>query len=90
MPEREKCFCMGLATERLEAAARNSAGDKGEQKDDRDSSGHVARKDSLWLRDRKVGFQISGEDRSRFPGRGTLGEVRRKRQRQNKGVSTQI
>ena len=31
----------------------------------------------LWLRDRKVGFQVSGDDRSRFPGRGTVGAVRR-------------
>ena len=43
MPERERCFSMGLATlsgpmavdeERLEAAARISAGEKGEQKDE--------------------------------------------------------
>ena len=43
MPERGKCFSMGWATlsgpvvveeERLEAAARNSAGEKGEQKDE--------------------------------------------------------
>ena len=42
MPEGERGFSMGLATfsgpvaaeeERLEAAARNSAGEKGEQKD---------------------------------------------------------
>ena len=32
----------------------------------------------LWLRDRKVGSQVSGIDRSRFPGRGTVGEVRRR------------
>ena len=31
----------------------------------------------LWLRDRKVGSLVSGEDRSRLPGRGTVGEVRR-------------
>ena len=30
-----------------------------------------------WLRDRKVGSQVIGEDRSGFPGRGTIGEVRR-------------
>ena len=32
---------------------------------------------SLWLRKRKVGSQVIGIDRSRFPGRGTVGEVRR-------------
>ena len=32
---------------------------------------------SFWLRNGKVGSQVSGMDRSRFPGRGTLGEVRR-------------
>ena len=32
---------------------------------------------SLWLRNGKVGSQVSGMDRSRFPGRGTVGEVRR-------------
>ena len=46
MPERGKCFSMGQATlsesevvdeERSEAAARNSAREKGEQKDKRDS-----------------------------------------------------
>ena len=26
----------------------------------------------LWLRNRKVGSQVSGIDRSRFPGRGTV------------------
>ena len=43
MPERGRCFSMGWATlsepvavdeERLEVAARNSAGEKGEQKDE--------------------------------------------------------
>ena len=43
MPERGRCFSMGQATlsgpvavdeERLQAAARNSAGEKGEQKDE--------------------------------------------------------
>ena len=43
MPERRRCFSMGQVTlsgpvameeERLEAAARNSAGVKGEQKDE--------------------------------------------------------
>ena len=31
----------------------------------------------LWLGDRKVGSQVVGIDRSRLPGRGTVGEVRR-------------
>ena len=31
----------------------------------------------LWLRDRKVGSPIVGEDRSQLPGRGTVGKVRR-------------
>ena len=31
----------------------------------------------LWLRNGKVGSQVSGIDRSRFPGRRTIGEVRR-------------
>ena len=50
-----KFFSMGWATlseevtmeeEMLEAAARNSAVEKEEQKDERDSSGHVARRSS--------------------------------------------
>ena len=32
---------------------------------------------SLWLRNGKVRSQVSGIDRSRFPGRKTVGEVRR-------------
>ena len=31
----------------------------------------------LWLRNGKVGSQVSGIDRSRFPGRGTVEKVRR-------------
>ena len=31
----------------------------------------------LWLRNGKVRSQVSGKDRSRLPGRGTVGEVRR-------------
>ena len=31
----------------------------------------------LWLRNGKVGSQVSGLDRSRFPGRGRVKEVRR-------------
>ena len=32
---------------------------------------------AFWLGNRKTGSQVVGEDRSRFPGRGTVGEVRR-------------
>ena len=31
----------------------------------------------LWLGGRKMRSQVIGEDRSRFPGSGTVGEVRR-------------
>ena len=31
----------------------------------------------LWLRNGKVGSQVGGVDRSRFPGRRTVGKVRR-------------
>ena len=39
------------------------------------ASGSAAQ--DLWLRNGKVGSQVSGIDRSRFPGRTTVGEVRR-------------
>ena len=94
MPERGRCFSMEWVTlsgpvavdeNRLEAPARNSAGEKGEQKDERDSTGHMARRSSasgsaaqgLWLKNGKVRPQVSGIDRSQFPGRGTVGKVRR-------------
>ena len=32
---------------------------------------------SLWLRNGKLESQVSGIDQSRFPGRGTVGEVRK-------------
>ena len=32
---------------------------------------------SLWLRNGKVGSQVSGVDRNRFPGRRTVWEIRR-------------
>ena len=35
----------------------------------------------LWKRNGKVESQVSGVDRSRFPGRRTVGEVRRGRRR---------
>ena len=74
--------------ERLEAAARNSAGEKSEQEDNETSRTRLlwalgsaelekvasgSARQGLWLRDRKV----IGKERSRFPGRGTVGEVRR-------------
>ena len=36
---------------------------------------------SLWLRNEKVRFQVSGIDRSRFPGRRAVRKVRRGRRR---------
>ena len=36
----------------------------------------------LWLRNGKVRSQVSGIDRSRFPGRRTVGDNRRKRKRE--------
>ena len=70
--------------ERFEAAARNSATKKGEHKDFRARGlvelGKVASGSAtqgLCLEDRKVGSQVIGEDQSRFPGIGTLREVRR-------------
>ena len=36
---------------------------------------------SLWLRNRKVGSQVSGVDRSRFPGRRTVGKLRERRRK---------
>ena len=49
----------------------------------------------LWLGDKTVGFQVIGEDQSQFPGRGALGEVRRRKmrkesQQQNEEESIQI
>ena len=51
MPERGRCFRtlsgpVAVEEERLEAAARNSARVKREQKDERDSTGHLARRSS--------------------------------------------
>ena len=39
------------------------------------ASGSATR--GLWLSNGKVGFQVSGIDRSRFPGKRTVGKVRR-------------
>ena len=56
MPERGRCFSIGWSTlsgpvtvneVRLEAAASNSEGENGEQKDEWDSSGHVAGRSSV-------------------------------------------
>ena len=75
---------MAVDVERLEAAARNSAGEKGEQKVRllRPHGSAELRKvafgsatHGLWLRNGKVRSQVSGIDRSRFPGRRTVGEV---------------
>ena len=72
---------------RFVAAAINSAGKKGEEKGQMRLlrsrglaelrtivSGSATH--GLWLRDREVGSQIIGEDRSRLPERETVGEVR--------------
>ena len=40
------------------------------------ASGSAAQ--GLWLRNGKVGSQVNGIDRSRLPGRRTVGEVRRR------------
>ena len=80
---------MAVDKERLEAAARNSA----ERRRSKRTSetlrkrglaelGKVASGSAthgLWLRNRKVGSQVMGIDRSRFPRRGTVGKVRKKR-----------
>ena len=69
--------------ERLEAAAKNSVGEKEEQKGQlrllracssaelgKVASGSATQ--SLWLKDKKVGSQVIGNDRSRLPWRGTV------------------
>ena len=68
--------------ERFVAAARNLAGEKGEQKDEWDFSGHVSRTNSLWhcyarhLAGRqKMGSQIVGEDQSWLPWRRAVRKV---------------
>ena len=75
--------------ERLEAAARNSAERRVRLHRARDSaelrevaSGSATQ--GLWLRNGKVGSQVSGIDRSRFPGRRTIREVRRGERRGRK------
>ena len=44
----------------------------------------------LWLRDRKVGSQVIGEDRSRFPGRRTVWEIRRGGRRTSNRVKNKV
>ena len=70
--------------ERLEAASRNSASEKGRVRLLRArgsaelsevASGSAAQ--NLWLRNGKVRSQVSGIDRSQFPGKRTVWEVRR-------------
>ena len=80
--------------ERLEAAARNSAGEgraKGRVKLHRArgsaelsevASGSAAQ--GLWLRNGKVRPQVSGINRSRFPARRTVRKVRRGRRASNR------
>ena len=77
---------VAVEEERLEAAARNSSGEKGSKRTSETPHGTwlgEAQKGSsatqgLWLRNRKVGSQVSGIDRRRLPGRRTVGEVRRR------------
>ena len=91
MPEQGRCFSMKIgkfvwAGERLRAATRSSVVEKGEQKEERDStelrevaSGSVT--PCLWLRNGKVRSQVIGIDQNQFPGRGTVGEIRREGRR---------
>ena len=44
----------------------------------------------LWLRDRKVRSQVVGENRSRFPGKRTVGEVRRGRRRASERAKKRV
>ena len=101
MPEQGTCFSMGYTTlsgpvavegERMETATRSLVGEKGKQKDEWDSTGHVALHNSrevasgsatqgLWLRNGKVRSQVSSVDQSRFPGRRTVWKIRRGRRR---------
>ena len=74
--------------ERLEAAARNSVGEKGRVRLHRARGSAKLREivsgsatQSIWLRNGKVGSQVSGIDRSRLPGRETVGEIRREGRR---------
>ena len=76
---------MAAEEERLEAAARNSAGEKGKPEgrvrllrargsaELREVASGSAMQ-GLWLGNGKVRPQVSGIDQSRFPGRRTVGE----------------
>ena len=76
---------MAVDEERLEAAARNSVRErrvKGQARVLRARGsaelGEVAYgsvTQGLWLRNGKVGSQVIGEDRSRFPGKETVGKL---------------
>ena len=74
--------------ERLDAAARNSV----EEKEEAEGRVRLLRArgtaelrevasgsatQGLWLKKKKVGSQVSGVEQNRFPGRRTVGEVRR-------------
>ena len=86
---------MAVAKEGLEAAARSSEGEKGRGEGQvrflRARGSAELRKIAsgsatlgLWLQNKKVESQVSGEDRSRFSGRGTIREVRRERRRRRR------
>ena len=79
---------MAVEEERLEEAARNSAGEKGRAKGrvrlhrargsaelSEVASGSATH--GLWLRNGKVRPQVSGINRSRFPGRRAVRKVSR-------------
>ena len=77
---------MAVKEERLEAAAKNSAGKKSRRrvrllrarssaKLREVTSGSATQ--GLWLRNRKMGSQISTRDQSGLPGKRTVREIRR-------------
>ena len=78
---------MEVEEKSLEAAARNSSGENGEQrtsKTPQETWLGRAQKGSLWLcyawaliERQNVGSQVIGEDPSRLSERGTVGEIRR-------------
>ena len=71
---------MAVNEERLEAAQEFQPGRKESKRTSETPQGTWlggAQRGSLWLRNGKVGSQVSGIDRSRFPGRRTVEEVKR-------------
>ena len=81
---------MAVDEERLEAAARNSAGRRRSRRTSETPQGMWfggAWKGSLWLENRKERCQVIGEDRSRFPERETVGEVRREQDEEEEPVT---